>query len=178
MITLVTGGARSGKSRRALELAAPYGRKAFIATCEPIDEEMRRRIAAHREERDASYETFEEPRDLAAALARLPTGVEVAVIDCLTVWLGNLSHHAAMGADLSQLSTFPEIAAFLERLDDPPTCDLIVVTNEVGMGLVPATALGRAYRDLAGSVNQRVAARAQRVILMVSGVAFEGSLSR
>ncbi len=178
MITLVTGGARSGKSRHALELASTYGRKAFIATCEPFDEEMRRRVAAHREERDASYQTFEEPRDLASALARLPAEVEVAVIDCLTVWLGNLTHHAEPGADLSQLSTFPEIAAFLARLDDPPACDLIVVTNEVGMGLVPTTAMGRAYRDLAGTVNQRVAARAERVILMVSGIPFEGSPAR
>ena len=178
MITLVTGGSRSGKSRRALELAAPYARKALIATAEPVDEEMRRRIAAHREERDASFETIEEPRDLASALERLPAGIEVAVIDCLTVWLGNLMHQAAADSDLASPETFPEIAAFLARLDDPPPCDLIVVTNEVGMGLVPTSAMGRAYRDLAGGVNQQVAARARRVILMVSGVPFEGKPSR
>lgn len=177
MITLITGGARSGKSRRALELAAPFSSKAFIATAEPIDAEMRQRIATHREERDAAFHTVEAPRDLASALNRLPSGVEVAVIDCLTVWLGNLMVAAPEGADPSQPSTFPEVAAFLERLDDPP-CDLIVVTNEVGMGLVPTTSMGRAFRDLAGDVNQRVAGSARRVILMVSGVAFEGGPAR
>ncbi len=174
MITLITGGARSGKSGRALELAAPYARKAFVATAEPIDEEMRQRIARHRRERDAAFYTIEAPRDLAAACAGWPADVDVAVIDCLTVWLGNLMHAAADDVDLSQPSSFPEVVAFLDWLDHPPSCDLILVTNEVGMGLVPTTPLGRAFRDLAGAVNQRVAARAHRVVLMVSGVAFEG----
>ncbi|MEE8522486.1 MAG: bifunctional adenosylcobinamide kinase/adenosylcobinamide-phosphate guanylyltransferase [Thermoanaerobaculia bacterium] len=178
MLTLITGGARSGKSRYALWLAAPFRRRAFIATAEPLDEEMRRRIAAHRRDRDASFHAIEEPLDLAAALAAVPAGTEIAVIDCLTLWLGNLVHRSADGADLASPSTFPQIAAFLERLDEGPPCGLIVVTNEVGMGIVPADPVARAFRDLTGWVNQELAARARRLILMVSGVPFEGAPSR
>jgi adenosylcobinamide kinase/adenosylcobinamide-phosphate guanylyltransferase len=92
-IILVTGGSRSGKSSRALELAAPYGRRAFIATAEALDLEMGARIDEHRRTRNGSFHTVEEPIDLAAALNAVPLGVEVAVIDCITVWLGNLFYH-------------------------------------------------------------------------------------
>ena len=173
MITLLTGGARSGKSRHALELAAAYRRKAFVATAQAIDDEMRQRIDVHRRERDASFITVEEPLDLAPAIGDLPAEVDVAVIDCLTVWLGNLLHAAGDGAgeqDPSRLASWPQIQDFLELLDQPPVVDLLVVTNEVGMGVVPASPLGRAFRDLAGSLNQAVAARADRVLLMVSGL--------
>ena len=173
MITLITGGARSGKSRHALELAAAFRRRAFIATAQPLDDEMRRRIAAHRRQRDASFHTIEEPLDLAAAVGGVPARIEIAVVDCLTLWLSNLIHHAADGADLASPSTFPQIGAFLQLLDDGAPCELMVVSNEVGMGIVPADPVGRAFRDLAGRVNQEVAARARRLILMVSGVPFE-----
>ncbi|MEM7586244.1 MAG: bifunctional adenosylcobinamide kinase/adenosylcobinamide-phosphate guanylyltransferase [Acidobacteriota bacterium] len=174
MITLVTGGARSGKSRHALELAGSPRPKAFIATAQAIDVEMQQRIDAHRRERDASFLTVEAPHDLAHAIADLPGDIQGAVVDCLTVWLGNLVHLASTaGTDdkaLSQLTTFPEIADLLDLLDQPPAVDLILVTNEVGMGIVPASPMGRAFRDLAGALNQAVAARADRVILMVSGL--------
>jgi len=163
-VTLVTGGGRSGKSRRALELALPRKSKAFIATAEAIDDEMRARIEKHREDRGDEFRTVEEPYDLAKALKSLPGETEVAVIDCLTVWLGNLvsRHQGEAGA-------FPEVPAFVEALRDPP-CDLIVVTNEVGMGIVPANEIARRFRDLAGTVNQAIASLADEVVLMVSGV--------
>lgn len=114
---------------------------------------------------------MEEPLDLAAALDRLPQGTEVAVVDCLTVWLGNLLHRAGGGTDLagrSDPAAFPEVAAFLARLAAPP-CPLVVVTNEVGWGIVPENPLARAFRDLAGRVNEEAARRADRVVLMVAG---------
>lgn len=129
---------------------------------------MRRRIEGHREERGEGWTTIEEPADLAGALARLAPETEVAVVDCLTVWLGNLVHRADGAAELADPATFPEIAAFLALLDDP-ACRLLLVTNELGWGIVPDNALARAFRDLAGRVNEEVARRADRVVLMVAG---------
>lgn len=129
---------------------------------------MRRRIERHRAERGAGWTTIEEPADLARALARLPPETEVAVVDCLTVWLGNLVHRSEGAADLADPATFPEIAALLALLDAPP-CPLILVTNELGWGIVPDNALARAFRDLAGRVNEEAARRADRVVLMVAG---------
>jgi adenosylcobinamide kinase/adenosylcobinamide-phosphate guanylyltransferase len=162
-VTLVTGGCRSGKSRYALERAAAYGRRAFIATAEACDEEMRARIERHRAERGPDIETIEEPCDLAGALRALPGGTEVAVVDCLTIWLANLMHrHGEAEGD------YPEVAEFLSAIESPP-CDLLIVTNEVGLGVVPASPLGRRFRDLAGIVNQQVARRSDRVVLMACG---------
>lgn len=170
-VTLITGGARSGKSRYALASAEEAGRRrVYVATAEPLDEEMRRRIERHRAERGAGWSTIEEPIDLAGALARLAPETEVAVVDCLTVWLGNLVHRSGLAgaADLADPETFPEIAAFLALLDAPP-CPLLLVTNELGWGIVPDNALARAFRDLAGRVNEEAARRADRVVLMVAG---------
>ena len=163
-IVLVTGGSRSGKSSHALELARRYRRKAFIATAEALDPEMRARIDEHRRTRDASFHTVEEPIHLAAALKAVPPGVEVAVIDCITVWLGNLFYHQRV-----KDGTAPEIEAFLTSLQVPP-CDLIVVTNELGMGIIPADPETRRFRDVAGRVNQHLARLAQEVILTVCGI--------
>ncbi len=162
--TLLTGGGRSGKSRRALELALPRESKAFIATAEALDDEMRARIEKHRLDRGDEFLTVEEPFDLAGAVRSLPEGVEVAVVDCLTVWLGNLVHRHD-----GEAKPFPEVPAFVELVRDPP-CDLIIVTNEVGMGIVPANELARRFRDLAGTVNQAVATLVDEVVLMVSGI--------
>lgn len=168
-VILVTGGARSGKSRHALALAlARPGPRAFVATAEPMDDEMRSRIECHRRERGSDFATVEVPRDLAGALGRLPAGTSVALVDCLTVWLGNLMARpgaAACGAG----AELPEVAAFLDALGRPP-CDLVVVTNEVGLGIVPDNALAREFRDRAGRLNQAVAARADEVVLVVSGI--------
>lgn len=170
-VVLVTGGARSGKSRHAEALALRRPDPAYVATAEAMDAEMAERIRRHREERGDRFVTVEEPQRLARALAGLPAGCGVAVVDCLTVWLGNLLHAAERGgAELSaRPDDHPEVAALLALLDSPPR-DLVLVTNEVGWGVVPATPLGRVFRDLAGRVNQAVAARADRVVLLVSGV--------
>ena len=163
-ITLVTGGSRSGKSKHALDLAASYQNKAFIATAEATDDEMQARIERHRRERDPSFHTLEEPVNLAMALKALPEETEVAVLDCITVWLGNLSYREKI-ID----GTCPEIDAFLDILEAPP-CHLILVTNEVGMGVIPADGATRLFRDTAGSINQILAERAHEVIFSVSGI--------
>ena len=160
---LVTGGARSGKSSYVLELAAPYSRKAFIATAEAFDDEMQDRIVKHQAERGRDFVTVEEPVDLADALRSLPDDIDVAVVDCLTVWLGNLMYHRKV-----EHVDAPEITDLLAVLENPP-CSVLLVTNEVGMGIVPDNALARAYRDLAGSLNQRVAAVVDRVVFMACG---------
>lgn len=163
-IVLVTGGARSGKSRHALVRASAYGNKAFVATAEAVDAEMAGRIAAHKKDRGKAFVTVEEPLEIAASVLNLPPRVEVAVVDCLTVWLANLVHHLGSGRD-----SYPQVEAFLGLLDKPPR-DLIIVANEIGMGVVPESALGREFRDLAGRVNQEVARRADEVVFMVSGI--------
>ncbi len=165
-LTLVTGGGRSGKSRYALHLAGHYtGKRVFIATAEPIDDEIRARIEKHREERGEAFQTIEEPLDLAGALRALSDDVEIAVVDCLTLWLGNLMHHHG-----AETEDHPEVSELLQILDAPP-CDLIFVTNEVGMGVVPENAMARRFRDVAGRLNQEMAGRAGQVVLMVSGLA-------
>ncbi len=163
-IILITGGARSGKSRYALELASPYRKKAFIATALPVDGEMKERIEKHRLDRGPDFLTVEEPLNLAYALDHLPSEIEVAIVDCLTVWLGNLQHRAG---SLSMDS--PMIRAFFDILEDPP-CDLIIVTNELGSGIVPYDPRVREFRDTAGLLNQEVARLAHRVILTVCGI--------
>lgn len=163
-ITLVTGGGRSGKSSYALKMADAYEHKVFVATAVALDDEMRERIEKHRRERDASYHTVEEPTDLAAAIRSVPPGTQVTVVDCLTVWLGNLMHKHGEEADV-----YPETDAFLSLLPDPP-CDLILVTNELGMGIIPGNAMARRFRDIAGRLNQNIADRADRVVLMVCGI--------
>ncbi|MEM6797293.1 MAG: bifunctional adenosylcobinamide kinase/adenosylcobinamide-phosphate guanylyltransferase [Acidobacteriota bacterium] len=186
MLTLLTGGARSGKSREALRLAeavpSPEARY-FLATAEPLDGEMSRRIDRHREERGGAFETIEEPLDVVGALDALPATAEVVILDCLTLWLTNvLVHRASADAgreapgddlDFSSLPDspldYPPLAAFLERLERPLPFHLVAVTNEVGLGIVPGDPLSRTFRDLAGWLNQEVARRADRVVLMVSG---------
>jgi len=163
-VVLVTGGARSGKSRYALDCARRYENRVFIATSVPMDREMEHRIREHQEARGASFRTVEEPLDIAGAIKSLPRDTDVGVIDCITVWLGNLLHRH--GGDCE---TLPEIKEFLGALRAAP-CDLIVVTNEVGMGIVPANELARRFRDLAGRLNQDVAGIAEEVVLLVCGI--------
>lgn len=162
-IVLVTGGARSGKSSYALQCTSRYLRKGFIATASAADDEMKQRIAKHQQERGSEFITVEETRHLAQALDSLQQRVEVVVIDCLTVWLGNLFYYH----DEPQ-QHFPEIEAFLDALKRP-VCDIFIVTNEVGAGIVPENSLARCFRDQAGLLNQQVAHIADKVIFMVSG---------
>ena len=163
-VILVTGGARSGKSRYAMELALEYEKRVFIATAQVTDGEMKERIERHRRERGDLFATVEEPLDLAGAIGSLPSDTGVALVDCLTVWLGNLFHHLGE-VDLE----YPAIRDFLKILEEPPF-PLILVTNEVGMGLVPPDALSRRFRDLAGLLNQEVARRAHRVVFTLCGI--------
>jgi adenosylcobinamide kinase / adenosylcobinamide-phosphate guanylyltransferase len=155
--TLVLGGARSGKSCYAeglIEgLPPPW---AYVATAEAGDDEMAARIKAHRARRGADWRTVEAPRDLAAALAAC--GKMPVLIDCLTLWLSNLMLAAA------------DIDAEVERLETAAAAPVVLVANEVGSGIVPEHPLGRRFRDLQGSLNQRLAARADRVVLMVAGL--------
>ena len=158
-MVVLTGGVRSGKSRRALELAAPHAPKIFLATATPSDDEMRDRIAAHQSERDASWTTLEEPLHLDSVLRSHRNGA--IVIDCMTLWLAN-ALDASLDIDAS-LDTI--VAAARER--DGLT---IFVTNEVGWGIVPEYESGRRYRDLAGAMNQRLARAADAVELLVAGL--------
>jgi adenosylcobinamide kinase / adenosylcobinamide-phosphate guanylyltransferase len=159
----VIGGARSGKSTFALEKAGSFpGKKAYIATAEPLDDEMKKRIERHRVERGGDWETFEEPVKIARVLKEMGSGFNAAVIDCLTLWLSNL----LLGTEDPE----EEIESFLASLGCGGHPPLFVVSNEVGMGIVPDNALSRRFRDLAGHLNQKVAAIADEVYLVTAGI--------
>lgn len=165
-VTLITGGARSGKSAYALQLADAYpaGTRVFMATAEAFDGEMRERIARHREERAGAFTTVEEALDPARAAAALPPATRVVLLDCVTVWLGNLMHHCGENTE-----TFPQVETLLAGLRSTPW-DWIVVTNEVGLGIVPDNPLARRFRDAAGRLNVRLAGAATDVVWMISGI--------
>lgn len=164
-LTLITGGARSGKSAHALTLAqqTPDARRFFIATAEALDDEMRERIAHHRATRSADFATIEEPIAVAAALAELAGRADIVVVDCLTLWVSNLL--TAGRGDEEILTAARGLAAVLAGA---PFAG-IVVTDEVGAGIVPENAMARRFRDLLGWTNQALAQTAERVLLMVAG---------
>ena len=164
-ITLITGGARSGKSMQALKLALPYQRKFFVATGEPLDDEMTARIEFHRTTRPADFQTVEEPVQVVTALEKLGDRADLVVLDCLTLWISNLMqwHGTDDGPVLAEAD---KLAAALTRA---PFAS-IVVTDEVGSGIVPTDhAESRRFRDLLGWTNQKVATVADQVLLMVAG---------
>lgn len=163
-IILVLGGARSGKSAYALNLAKKYKKVAFIATCQGLDKEMRQRIKLHKESRPKHWETFEEPRELTELLGRMDNSFDCIVIDCLTLLVSNL-----ILAANSQKQIIDKIQESLLVLNKKKA-RIILVSNEVGLGLVPANKLGREFRDIAGIVNQVVASRANQVLFMVAGL--------
>ena len=159
-LTLVLGGARSGKSRYAESLVtalpAPW---IYVATAEARDAEMAERIAAHQARRGAGWRTLETPRDVVGALTA--HGTTPLLVDCLTLWLANAVLASA------------DVDAEIERLEAALTqaaAPIVLVANEVGFGIVPDNALGRRFRDLQGLLNQRIAARADRVVLVVAGL--------
>lgn len=160
----ITGGSRSGKSSYSLQLAKSHPQKVFIATAEPFDGEMNSRIQMHRDERGGEYQTLEEPINLGRALLEAVEVADVVVIDCLTVWVGNLMHHFE-----DDYPNFPQIDEFLNVLMKIKG-RVLIVSNELGMGLVPPTPMGRRYRDLAGSLNQKVASICSCATLVVSGI--------
>jgi adenosylcobinamide kinase/adenosylcobinamide-phosphate guanylyltransferase len=160
-LMLVLGGARSGKSRYAehvlTTLPPPW---TFVATAEAGDTEMAERIALHRTRRGKDWQTVEAPHDLAAAVAAQAADAPV-LVDCLTLWLSN---RMLAGADIEAET------AHLETALAGRQAPVVLVSNEVGFGIVPDNALARRFRDLQGRLNQRMAARANRVVLMVAGL--------
>ena len=160
-LTLVLGGARSGKSRHAEAIvgAAPPPRY-YIATAEALDDEMRRRIDEHRSRRGAGWQTVEAPLDLAAALDAVPADAPV-LVDCLTLWLSNLM--------LAGRATGPAEDALIAALERRRGMT-VLVSNEVGLGIVPENRLARDFRDAAGTLHRRVAEIAQHVHFMVAGI--------
>ncbi len=168
-ITLITGGARSGKSQQALQLALSYRRKFFVATGQALDHEMTARIEFHRTTRPPDFQTVEEPVELAAALAKIGASADLVVLDCLALWISNLMqlHQTDDGPILAAAD---QLAAAMLRA----TFATIVVTDEVGSGIVPTDhAESRRFRDLLGWTNQKIAVAAARVLLMVAGYALK-----
>jgi adenosylcobinamide kinase/adenosylcobinamide-phosphate guanylyltransferase len=161
---LVTGGSRSGKTAYSLERAMPFKNRIYMATAEAIDSEMDDRISRHQKERGDEFQTLEEPLDLAGALQRIPEGTDVVLIDCMTVWLGNLMHKNG-----EQPEPYSEVHEFIQTLKKPP-CNIIIVTNEVGSGIIPHDAMTRTYRDHAGWLNQDIAKVADEVVLVACGL--------
>lgn len=167
-LTLILGGARSGKSRYAESLIAilppPW---LYVATAQAGDEEMTARISTHREHRGPEWRTVEAPCQLVVALQN--AGTTPVLVDCLTLWLSNLM---LAGIDIEAET------AHLERALTAAVAPVVLVANEVGAGIVPDHPLGRKFRDLQGMLNQRMAARADRVVLMVAGLplALKGAL--
>ncbi len=161
----ITGGCRSGKSRYALDFAnRHFSKKLFLATSEALDEEMAQRIENHKKVRGPEWQTIEEPVDIVNKIKKDGAGAEVILIDCLTLWLYNL----LMRWD-NDLRIMEETEKLINSLKNSPTSS-ILVSNEVGMGIVPADPLSRRYRDLLGAMNQRIAAALDTVIFMVSGI--------
>ncbi len=170
-LTLIVGGARSGKSTLAEGLASHGTRVLYVATAEPGDDEMRVRIAKHRERRPPDWDTLEAPRALASSLNSTLSGYDICLIDCLTLWVSNL----ILDLDSDEDREHQAVMAAKALLDvfECSNASWIVVSNEVGQGIVPATSLGRVYRDALGRVNQIIASRADRVFLAVAGLALE-----
>ncbi len=161
-LTLVTGGCRSGKSRHAqalVEESRPT--RVYVATATVLDSEMADRVARHRADRGAGWVTCEAPLDVAAALNQ---GQSAVLVDCLTLWLTNLMMADQTDAEIEAAGT--SLVAALLAAPGP----VVVVTNEVGLGIVPMNPMARRFRDLTGRLSQRVAAAADRVVWMVAGI--------
>jgi adenosylcobinamide kinase/adenosylcobinamide-phosphate guanylyltransferase len=165
-VTLVLGGVRSGKSRYAQNLGTSAGRVTFVATAERRDDaEMIAKIERHRAERPDTWTTIEEPLNLARTIQDAGNDCDLLLIDCLTLFAANLLE--ACNGDPAKLQE--NIEALCRALSDAP-CSVVLVSNEVGSGVVPAYELGRRFRDLVGEINQRVAAVADTVLLLVAGL--------
>lgn len=179
-ITFIIGGARSGKSAFALKEASAFkGKKAFIATAETIDEEMRQRIENHRKQRGEDWITYEEPLKIADLVEDIKGKYSVILIDCLTLWLSNLlirtqnTEHRTQTIEmelenfLNTIKSFQNSSVCALASD---FCSLFIVSNEVGMGIVPGNDLARKFRDIAGFLNQKIAEIADEVYVVVAGI--------
>ncbi len=167
-LTLILGGVRSGKSRFAQRLASDGKRVLFLATAEAGDADMAARIQSHKETRPSEWDTLEEPLDLAASLSSILNDYDVVILECLTLWVSNLmlAPPTAGDAKADIPSRVHEILELYRRGD----ASWIVVSNEVGLGVIPSTTLGRNYADELGRVNQLVAAAADAVYFMAAGL--------
>jgi adenosylcobinamide kinase/adenosylcobinamide-phosphate guanylyltransferase len=165
-IIFVIGGCRSGKSAYALQTAekVPAELKIFIATCVPQDDEMKRRIARHKKDRSQDWVTVEAPLDLPEAVLRNSSKADIILVDCLTLWVSNLLMEN--GDENKIEDTISRLMDALEKA----ACPIVLVSNEVGTGIVPENKLARQYRDIIGLVNQAVARTASKVIWMVAGI--------
>lgn len=166
-IIFIIGGARSGKSTYALKEASNIpDDKVYIATAEALDEEMRQKIENHKRQRGVDWVTYEEPLRISEVIKEIEGKYSVIVIDCLTLWLSNLM--------IAHIDIVQEIENLVEALKDPTSIThnslLLIVSNEVGMGIVPENEMARKFRDVAGFLNQRIAEIANEVYLMVSGI--------
>ncbi|MCF8105923.1 MAG: bifunctional adenosylcobinamide kinase/adenosylcobinamide-phosphate guanylyltransferase [Desulfohalobiaceae bacterium] len=166
-VILVLGGCRSGKSAQALDLAEalPGEQRVFVATSVPRDPEMQKRVERHQQERGQGWRTVECPLDLAGTIAECGLWADVLLIDCLTLWVANLLEQQTEESIVQQA-----LDGLLKSLEQRK-CPVIFVGNEVGAGVVPENRLARMFRDANGLVNQRLAARADRVIWTVAGLA-------
>ena len=165
-IVLVLGGCRSGKSTYALQTAENItaDKKIFVATCVPQDDEMTQRVARHQKERGQHWTTIEEPLRLPEVISERSPNADVMLIDCLTLWVSNLLMKTADEKKWDKV-----VCQLIEALKTA-SCPLVVVSNEVGAGIVPDNRLARQYRDIIGRVNQAVAKTAGKVVWMVAGI--------
>ena len=160
-ISLIIGGAKSGKSTYAENLAIPYSNKIYIATAEARDEEMQKRIKNHQNQRDNNWHTIEEPIDLIPHLTKPYTENTVILIDCMTIWLSNLMEKS--------LNITDKTDSILNNLTNC-SADVILVSNELGLSIVPENALARAFRDEQGLLNQKLAKAATNVVFIAAGL--------
>ncbi len=181
-LILILGGARSGKSTFAERLAANSGKRvAFIATATASDTDMQDRIARHRASRPATWTTIEEPLDLVHALQEASNRADIILLDCMTLWLSNWMGQQEFVVEdevAYKNSSTERVLAIIEALlavvrTLPVEKTVLVVSNEVGLGIVPMHPLSRTYRDMLGWVNQRIAQDAERVYLMIAGLAVD-----
>jgi len=163
-ITFILGGARSGKSTYALSLAKRYEKVAFIATCQALDKEMEQRIKLHKKTRPSYWQTFEEDKNVAALLNKNKRKFDCMILDCLTLLVSNL---LLSGSSQKMIENeISKAASLLKKSSN----NAIIVSNEVGLGIVPNNKLGRDFRDIAGRINQIIAKKADEVFFMVSGI--------
>jgi len=164
-IVLITGGCRSGKSRFALNYGdRHFSKKIFLATSEVLDEEMVRRVEQHKKTRGPDWLTIEEPWQIVEKIGEYTNRGEVILLDCMTLWLSNLMMRWEEDQKITE-----EVNKLVRALEQRQI-SFLLVSNEVGMGIVPAAPLARRFRDLAGFTNQRIAAIADKVVFMVSGI--------
>jgi adenosylcobinamide kinase/adenosylcobinamide-phosphate guanylyltransferase len=161
----ITGGCRSGKSRFALDYANQhFSKKLYLATCEALDEEMVQRIDHHKKMRGPEWQTIEEPVEIVNKIRQYGDEGDVILLDCMTLWLSNLLMRRKNDPEVMD-----EVNRFIDTVKQIPA-SLIIVSNEVGMGIVPADPLSRRFRDLSGMANQKIVEVAETVVFMISGL--------